>query len=442
MTAKPAPKPPKRPSASMPIMTGVVGLGALIATTILLRGDPYGLGVEWAGMLALGLITAAMVATEILVRLGGYHQNCDEVFVAPNMARLRTGLNRDLAIKFYGLAIIFLVLAFVYANAPIYRHPDYQFFLKFTQFLAIWLALPGVLYVWVTHALMAQPRDSLWHLGRFFLPGGRAATNATEIRHQALSWVIKGFFLPLMLTYYLNGWRYLDNNAGWFGMGDAALTFPNFYRDLYEYLFFIDTAFITIGYMMTLKLLNTHIRWPEDRGWAWVVTLICYAPINTYVLNSFITYDDQFVWGSVYEQMPFWYVVWGSAILILLSIYAWASVCAGLRFSNLTFRGVITFGPYAFSKHPAYLSKNLSWWLIEMPFIATSPLLAVRNCLMLLAFNGVYMLRARYEEQMLSRDPVYKAYLDYMNTYGGWWPRLKRFAAPRLRRLGFILEMD
>ena len=45
------------------------------------------------------------------------------------------------------------------------------------------------------------------------------------------------------------------------------------------------------------------------------------------------------------------------------------------RFSNLTHRGIITNGPYRYSKHPAYLAKNLSWWLVSMPFMITvSPL--------------------------------------------------------------------
>ena len=44
----------------------------------------------------------------------------------------------------------------------------------------------------------------------------------------------------------------------------------------------------------------------------------------------------------------------------------------GPRFSNLTHRGILTHGPYAWSKHPAYLSKNLFWWLSSLPFLATN----------------------------------------------------------------------
>ena len=43
----------------------------------------------------------------------------------------------------------------------------------------------------------------------------------------------------------------------------------------------------------------------------------------------------------------------------------------GIRFSNLTHRGILTHGPYAFSRHPAYLSKNLFWWISTIPFLTT-----------------------------------------------------------------------
>jgi len=94
-------------------------------------------------------------------------------------------------------------------------------------------------------------------------------------------------------------------------------------------------------------------------------------------------------------------------------------VIFGCRFSNLTHRGILTNGPYRLSKHPAYLSKNLSYWLIAVPFISTTGSAdALRGCLMLGLVNVIYFLRARTEERHLSRDPAYVAYALWINEHG------------------------
>ncbi|MEM6475845.1 MAG: protein-S-isoprenylcysteine methyltransferase, partial [Pseudomonadota bacterium] len=71
--------------------------------------------------------------------------------------------------------------------------------------------------------------------------------------------------------------------------------------------------------------------------------------------------------------------------------------------------------------HPAYLSKNLFWWCSVMPFLVTSgtPMDAVRNTFFLLMVNAIYYWRARTEEaHMLSEDPKYREYYDWMEEHG------------------------
>ncbi|MGJ3628557.1 DUF1295 domain-containing protein [Sphingomonas sp. MMS24-JH45] len=45
----------------------------------------------------------------------------------------------------------------------------------------------------------------------------------------------------------------------------------------------------------------------------------------------------------------------------------WRSGCA----SNLTHRGILTHGAYGWTRHPAYLSKNLFWWISTVPILST-----------------------------------------------------------------------
>jgi protein-S-isoprenylcysteine O-methyltransferase Ste14 len=107
-------------------------------------------------------------------------------------------------------------------------------------------------------------------------------------------------------------------------------------------------------------------------------------------------------------------------IIALLVVYSWSTVVFGLRFSNLTHRGIITNGPYRWVRHPAYVSKCMSWWLISVPFIpAGGDLLeAGRLCLLLLLLNGVYAMRAWTEERHLSRDPDYVRYARWIDENG------------------------
>jgi protein-S-isoprenylcysteine O-methyltransferase Ste14 len=95
-------------------------------------------------------------------------------------------------------------------------------------------------------------------------------------------------------------------------------------------------------------------------------------------------------------------------------------VAFGLRFSNLTHRGILTHGPYAWTKHPAYLAKNMFWWLATLPFLSVSGSVVemVRNSAILAIVSGVYYWRARTEERHLSADPAYRDYAAWMEQHG------------------------
>src|SRR5690606_30326303 len=100
---------------------------------------------------------------------------------------------------------------------------------------------------------------------------------------------------------------------------------------------------------------------------------------------------------------------------------AWATVAFGIRFSNLTYRGVLTNGPYRFSRHPAYLSKNLFWWFTALPMVVTNGSWtdAVRNTVLLGIVSGIYYWRARTEEaHLLAEDAKYREYHDWMGEHG------------------------
>jgi steroid 5-alpha reductase family enzyme len=110
----------------------------------------------------------------------------------------------------------------------------------------------------------------------------------------------------------------------------------------------------------------------------------------------------------------------GAVLVALTAVYAWATIAFGLRFSNLTHRGVLTHGPYAFSRHPAYLTKNIFWWISTIPVLTTTGSWAdaARNTALMAIVSGVYYWRAKTEEMHLGADPAYQAYSAWMARRG------------------------
>jgi protein-S-isoprenylcysteine O-methyltransferase Ste14 len=62
---------------------------------------------------------------------------------------------------------------------------------------------------------------------------------------------------------------------------------------------------------------------------------------------------------------------------------------------------------YSVVRHPAYASKNISWWLERLPGMGN-----MWNALPLLGWNMIYILRALTEERHLSKDRAYRAYRE------------------------------
>jgi hypothetical protein len=72
--------------------------------------------------------------------------------------------------------------------------------------------------------------------------------------------------------------------------------------------------------------------------------------------------------------------------------------------------------------------------MLSLPFVSTMSVFeAVRHCILLALFGGVYYLRAKCEEAHLSNDPVYLTYSRYIENHG-----LIAFVKSKFRRT--ILE--
>ncbi len=291
---------------------------------------------------------------------------------------------------------------------PFYRH----YWTLLQRLLPPWLLLALPYIYWIDRR-SAEPRDGLWQMGRL-LTLHWADVHPPVIVQFLAGWLVKGFFLPLMFTYLCND---LERMLGY---NLAALgTFRSWYDFLYFALYFVDVALVSMTYLLSLRLTDTHLRSTEPTALGWAAALVCYQPFWSLINRQYLAYDSGVSWGAWLGGAPVAYALWGTGILSLTGIYVWATVAFGGRFSNLTNRGIITAGPYRYTKHPAYLAKNLSWWMISMPFmVGSSVAQSARHCLLLLALNGIYFVRAKTEERHLATDPVYVQYARWIDAHG------------------------
>jgi protein-S-isoprenylcysteine O-methyltransferase Ste14 len=195
-------------------------------------------------------------------------------------------------------------------------------------------------------------------------------------------------------------------------------------RWLITFMFMVDVTFATVGYVLTLKPLDAHIRSANPYAAGWMAALICYPPWILMNSGGPLDYHPGTLgengWAYWLDGYPLAMTLIAFLLVLLTGIYAWATVAFGIRFSNLTHRGILTHGPYSWTKHPAYVSKNLFWWLATLPFLATTGDMTdqIRNTFTLALVTGIYYWRARTEERHLGADPAYRDYADWMSRHG------------------------
>lgn len=343
-------------------------------------------------------------------------------------------------IRWVGLIITFAGISFVYWIFPEYRDPFYQPFWQLLSFGLPWVLILSFFYFLWLGDLTPASEDPYYQIGLMAF-GQKPRLQPPALSQYILGWLVKTFFLPLMIGYFWNsiqkieGFNAIDliSSINTFSLQllhpesidkishSLSSNFAYVFDFCWNVIFLIDLGVVCVGYMCTLRLFDAQIRSTEPTLLGWLVALSCYPPFNSMLANSYIGYDqNHFSWGNWLFPHDISYVIWGTVILLLCLVYVYASITFGLRFSNLTHRGIITNGPYRYLKHPAYLSKNLSWWLIAIPFIpATSNYFdIIRNISMLILLNFIYYIRAKTEERHLSHDPLYREYVKNLGNNG------------------------
>ncbi|QAY79662.1 protein-S-isoprenylcysteine methyltransferase [Sphingosinicella sp. BN140058] len=414
-----------RPASAVGPMVGVSGLVGLILWVLVARTFDYsGPNASLCAMLACA---GPMILWSIAVDKVHRRASTGIDWSVPPRPWRET--RETSIVKIVGLWATWAGIAFLYCLGRWYWEDPYLFSMRLLGWAAGPLVLLSVPYIlWIDRRLKA-PRDGSWHFGQLVI-GRTSLVDRTAVHDHLRSWAVKGFFLAFMIAIVPGNWfRVITPSGAEIGTNILTLT-----RWLVSCMFMVDTVFATVGYALTLKPLDSHIRSANPYAAGWMAALICYPPFIMMGEGRPLNYhpgtmgDDGWVYWL--DGYPALIALWALLLVLLTAVYAWATVAFGIRFSNLTHRGILTGGPYRLTKHPAYVSKNAFWWLATLPFFATTHNLndAIRNTMLLALVSGVYYWRARTEERHLMADPAYRAYADWMDRHGPMTRLLRRLS--------------
>lgn len=213
---------------------------------------------------------------------------------------------------------------------------------------------------------------------------------------------------------------------------------------LYLVMMCFDLVVGLFGYLGFSPQLDTETRSTDSTWTGWLVCLICYEPFSTLlyfnqVIFSFMHNPEWYVW---LKDWPALYMIWGALVVLTQAGENLSTLWFGPRFANLSYRGLISAGPYRLTKHPQYVFKLLNRFLVSVPLCSLAgPLGVLANMGGLCFLVVIYYLRARTEENHLSRYPEYVAYANAMNKRSVFrWMHFLRFDEERARN-GCLLPL-
>lgn len=281
-------------------------------------------------------------------------------------------------------------------------NPDFLVMLPVLLLLTPW-------YVRWAEAAMPSGCDGYARLGQVIL--GKRSWRWHEQKQLLLAWLVKLFFIPLMYSWLMIATENLL-------LFNWSMSPGSIIEGLFNYGLAADLLIATTGYIFASRLLSNQVISTDNTWSGWLVCLLCYPPLFS-IFQAVKQQTNDLVWTNWLQPDQVLYWFWAAAVTSTWLVYWLSTLHFGLRFANLSWRGLIDTGPYRFVKHPAYLSKNLYWWLYLVPFYGvTSGYELWRNLLGLTFVSLVYYLRAYTEERHLMQFPEYRDYADRIRQNG------------------------
>lgn len=243
-----------------------------------------------------------------------------------------------------------------------------------------------------------------------------------EQKQLLLSWGVKIFFIPLMYTFLMQAVEEMLH-FNW-QLNPSVLI-----AGVFVFGLCVDLLVATAGYLFSSRFIGNEVISTDAHWLGWVSCFVCYPPL-LFFLHKIKQQTDEKIWSDWLLPNEPLYWVWAILITCSWGVYWISTVSFGLKFSNLSWRGLVNSGFYRYTKHPAYIAKNIYWWLHTVPFYGVACLSDfLRNISGLVLVSFVYYLRAKTEERHLMRFSEYENYARMIDRDGffAWFINNFRF---------------
>jgi protein-S-isoprenylcysteine O-methyltransferase Ste14 len=345
---------------------------------------------------------------------------------------------KNTCIKYLGVLFGTSLLLFAYWLFPFYRESKMVEILTEAVPTFLILFLPfSFIFIFFTEYLLGNKKDGTYELGRFVLLQFEKI-DWEVFRSGLLEWLVRLIFLTLNFTTCVK-------LVSSFRLGSPFVLQGNFASDvlfLNAVMFIIILITILPGYTFSSRLIGTEVKKVDTTWFAWVVTLVCYQPFIGSTWAGYFDYNpvpELYNGGEVWPVLTSQFSLYGVelllvfvGIMILFSelIHLWSESTLGIRSSNLTNRGIITNGPFTYTKHPVYLSKCIGWFFATLPFVNSfNAIDSIRLGIIFLLVCLIYFLRSLAEEKLLATDENYVRYALFIDDNGlfSWAGRILPF---------------
>ena len=334
----------------------------------------------------------------------------------------RPNLWQEVLTRWLGVVFGTVLVLFIIWLIPEYSLPKYfQPLSEIKYFYAGLVILVSLPVIYVSNTLLGNKVDGTYELGLFLTnPFKVINLNLKLFRDGLLEWTLRGFFLILNFTTAVALVVPFKNGG-----------LPPIPADLLQavflslkFIFLILLFTIIPGYMFSARLLNTQTRNLDRSAFGWLVTFICYNPLVNITFVAWLNYSFYVQpgitpWVNNTYNLPLLHSLVIIVIIGMELMHLWSEATLGIRSSNLMNRGVVTSGPFKWTKHPVYVSKCIGWFFATMPFIGMGSL--ANNIQVSLLFLGVcvvYAMRAWAEEKIFLEDVIYQEYAKYIDRHG------------------------